>query len=52
MHPRLAGHAVVDPPGVYSLGTQVVQAPGNAQGAQAITPVMKDFARKGAWRSC
>ena len=31
-----------------SLGMQVVQAPGNAQGAQAITPVMKDFARN-AW---
>ena len=32
----------------HSLGMQVVQAPGNAQGAQAITPVMKDFARN-AW---
>lgn len=29
----------------HSLGMQVVQAPGNAQGAQAITPVMQDFAR-------
>ena len=32
----------------HSFGMQVVQAPGNAQGAQAITPVMKDFARN-AW---